>query len=636
MTNSQIRGRFGAALVVGLGLVLSSASLSHGQDEAAAEATRPSSEDEAEDASGAPVSLFSDVPEEDTQQGPSSGSGPRQGSIRSLPPSPGSEDAVTVGTLSAVNIVPIGTLRLADGGFGLDMWAGTQPLVVESLISQLPTLRSSPLVRDLSRRLLLTRTYDPEGATSGKSLSALRIERLYAAGLIDDALAVANTLPQSGNGPSVLKIRSKIYLLQDNTNEACVIAARMRTRTDDIYWAKLRTFCYLVVGDVNAASLSSDLIAEQGDKDPNFFTLVANLAYEAGLPTDEIAATNPLHWALLKLAGEEFPQVALTQAPLPMLVHVAQASVEPVAQTNDANVLGLSGPAPDALMRLNALELAVQSGAIPVETLRDVYQTYQVPNDLQSEQPVHPSLKSAALYQAAFDGQSPDVRAASMVEAIADSDARNLGAVLPFLYRDVLRTIPANGVLENYAAQFAPLLIQAGLLDEADAWLQLMDDQVRDQVRVGGGGALADDLRAYRSVIQVLKPEAKIVGLDWNAIARLSGTTNDAQYRRAVVEVRMFEALGHRIPDEARLLILERPVQMIGQMPQPTILANMDSASRAGRVGETVLYLLVALGAEGPGKAHPTVLYQGVSSLMRIGFEEEARLLAAEALLAVR
>jgi hypothetical protein len=60
----------------------------------------------------------------------------------------------------------------------------------------------------------------------------------------------------------------------------------------------------------------------------------------------------------------------------------------------------------------------------------------------------------------------------------------------------------------------------------------------------------------------------------------------------------------------------------------------LSEASQLGRLGETVLLALLALGEEGPGKVHPLVLHEVLSALTRVDLVYEARLLAIEAAVA--
>ena len=75
---------------------------------------------------------------------------------------------------------------------------------------------------------------------------------------------------------------------------------------------------------------------------------------------------------------------------------------------------------------------------------------------------------------------------------------------------------------------------------------------------------------------------------------------------------------------------------MAEQRPAPdtAVLYALSEASQFGRLGETVLLALVALGEAGPGGVDPLVLHEVLAALVRAGLEDEARRLAIEAVLA--
>ncbi len=69
-----------------------------------------------------------------------------------------------------------------------------------------------------------------------------------------------------------------------------------------------------------------------------------------------------------------------------------------------------------------------------------------------------------------------------------------------------------------------------------------------------------------------------------------------------------------------------------GAAPAPDVMRRLKAASDAGRVGETVLVALIALGEAGPGELHPQPMAEIVSALQQVGLERDARRLAFEAL----
>ncbi|MDA1133058.1 MAG: antifreeze protein, partial [Proteobacteria bacterium] len=66
----------------------------------------------------------------------------------------------------------------------------------------------------------------------------------------------------------------------------------------------------------------------------------------------------------------------------------------------------------------------------------------------------------------------------------------------------------------------------------------------------------------------------------------------------------------------------------------PAVFYALRNAADAGRLGETVLLALLALGDAGSEGAGPATLRLVIDALRRVGFAAEARAIALEAALA--
>ena len=86
------------------------------------------------------------------EEGPSSQVGPA-----TTPPGTG----IQVDALSAVDPDSAGTLTIENGGYGAEMWNGTDRALAEWLLSQLPAGTNSPAQRRMMERLLLSVAVPP-------------------------------------------------------------------------------------------------------------------------------------------------------------------------------------------------------------------------------------------------------------------------------------------------------------------------------------------------------------------------------------------------------------------------------------------------------------------------------------------
>jgi hypothetical protein len=91
----------------------------------------------------------------------------------------------------------------------------------------------------------------------------------------------------------------------------------------------------------------------------------------------------------------------------------------------------------------------------------------------------------------------------------------------------------------------------------------------------------------------------------------------------------LLDALGVEVPPQAWLETVG-PAREVAALPPPGLVAALDRSAKKGRVGETVLLALAVLGADAPGKLHPSVIGPVVRALVGIGLAREARALALE------
>src|SRR5262249_38218982 len=181
---------------------------------------------------------------------------------------------VEVGTLGSVTPDYGGTLEEGGGGFPLDMWKGTDRALVERLLPQLPAAKGSPAMRDLARRLLLSNAEAPVGKSSGVSLFTVRAERLAALGDSVDAAALLGLAPSRSIDAAAARLRIDSLLLAGDPDVACKAVDETRQAANaDVEWQKAQIFCQLQAGQGDQAALGLDLLREENQKDPAFFTL---------------------------------------------------------------------------------------------------------------------------------------------------------------------------------------------------------------------------------------------------------------------------------------------------------------------------------------------------------------------------
>src|SRR5215472_16506199 len=114
---------------------------------------------------------------------------------------------VVVNQLGSVDGPVVGLLDDSNGGLGSQMWSGAVRSDLENELSRIPIVTTDPIVRDLARRLLLTRAEVPLGS-SHRALITIRLQRLVDGGLVNEAgaLAAVATVP---NDPEFARVQAE-------------------------------------------------------------------------------------------------------------------------------------------------------------------------------------------------------------------------------------------------------------------------------------------------------------------------------------------------------------------------------------------------------------------------------------------
>ena len=96
----------------------------------------------------------------------------------------------------------------------------------------------------------------------------------------------------------------------------------------------------------------------------------------------------------------------------------------------------------------------------------------------------------------------------------------------------------------------------------------------------------------------------------------------------------MLEAFDYPVSASDWLTLLDGPLSTSANIPSAAALRGLRTATRGGRIGETVIYALMILGDTGPAGVSPQTLDAVVRALRAVGLDADARAIAVEAVLA--
>jgi len=548
---------------------------------------------------------------------PTGGSSSSTGvTIQSLPlPTstvPGGDAATGNGTVEVGNLGDVtpdyaGTLEEGAGGFPMDMWKDTDRALVEQLLPRLPPALTSPAMRDLERRLLLTNAEAPTGKGTGVNLFAARADRLASLGLSRDAAALLAMMPAQLTDKVAARLRLDSLLLAGDVDGACKAVDDVRQiASADSYWQETQIFCQLRAGKADQAGLGLDLLGDQGAKDPAFAKLASALGGQK-VAIDSLPDPTPLDLVMLRAANLPLPRDAAQDRKPGVLAALAQDR------------------ALDPALRLAAAEQAAATGAITTAQLQEAYIGVSFPaggldNAIATSAGDPGPIGRARLYQAAGGTLQPQARA-RLLQASLDR-ARHQGGYLLAAQVDMAYLLPLSPAPELawFAGDAGRALYATGHFEQANAWLEMARGNPQTAAAVSA-------LAVY----------ARIAGvgpaLNWDPASletwRQSAGSSDGAQRLFAI----FEGLGE--PMGGGWSLIGQPASgAAAKATDPGLLFALSDAAAAHRIGETLLLALYALGPEGPGGCNPLALSRVITGLRQIGLDSEARAIAMEAAIA--
>ncbi|MCW9035939.1 MAG: hypothetical protein OQJ97_17085 [Rhodospirillales bacterium] len=528
-------------------------------------------------------------------------------------------DAVQMDTLGAVDPESAGILSLGEGGYGIEMWTGTNRSLVERLLPQLPAETSSPQLRQMMRRLLLSISAPPviaEGETPKGSLLTVRVEKLAAMGDLAGVADLLKVIPGHKDNQGLLRIEARSLFLANDLARACALASENLGEGDDPFWQKAYIFCQALAGEHDKASMGADLLQETGSEDPIFFELLDVIAGNSEPVLKSMVSPKPLYLAMARAAKVKLPTDA--------------------AWSSNSAVLKVIATSPNLPLevRVDAAERAEASGALPTEQLRQIYKSVKfskkdLASSLTKADEIRGAKGRALLYRSAIAQDIPTALAEVVQKALglAREGGRYESGVRVFL--PILKKMNAGDELVWFAPDAIRAFLSVGDVEAADAWFKL----------VRAGALFKADIKA---LYDDLMPLARIAG---NQEAQNWGQTQLKAWwekRRDKAEGRdkaqllfvLLETFGDPIDQTLWQDLLSGPQKVSGVLQRPSLWFALESASNNVRVGETVALTAIGLGQGGSTVMEPMFLRHVLESLVRVGLLKDARALALEAAIA--
>ncbi len=522
---------------------------------------------------------------------------------------------IQINRLGELDPDSLGILDAARGGFGAGAWAGSDRATVETQLAAVTGELSSPTLRRLISRLLLSSAKAPPAArpaaaptvaeavvaAQGAGFLRLRAERLYALGELVGLNQLLALVPQHVEDPWLAQARVDGLLLAGRDAEACgQVPAGLARYPQELYWAKAQVFCQFAAEQTDQALLGLDLLREQApDSDPAFFA-AANLFIGGSAGAVDTGGLSPLTLAMLRKTGADLPP-DLAETAGPLLLH------------------GIAGlPGDDHALRTDATERLVEIGALPGERLAGAYAAFdftvdELGNALAEAERLGGVRGRALLYRAANRESLNATRAETLRAAFLSAEADGRSGAMSRAALPIMAELAPTPDLAWFAPLAARTLYRAGQFERAGAWLSVL--------RIDGQSH-PESQEAYAE----LRPLLRLAG----GAEPLAADTTRAAEQRLLLFV-LSRALGQE--EDVAWVEAEGPASAEPLARVPQLLALGDAAA-AGQSGATVLLTVAALGPAAPQGDHPLALGYAVSALNAVGLGGDARALAIEAALA--
>jgi hypothetical protein len=570
---------------------------------ALAQALPPAS---ASDPPPGPIKLFQDGGERDKPPGLTGGVAQTSGTA-SEHAGQSVRDGIAIEPLRPLDPDMAGLLTPADGGMPADLWAGMQRPEVESALSRLPEPLTSPALRDLARRLLVSSVDAPVGDVWQKGLASLRLQALLRLGYVAEAIDLSRIAPSALQDEAVaLQLFEWQWLaagsLRSGDRDAvCARLNEARAQRADLAWGQWQAICQMAAGEGEAALLTLDLLRDRGEKDDLFFRFTeAAVSGQRMPPKGGVAWTGP-QLAMLIAARRPLPPDAKFDAP------------------GGFTALALYSEAPYAL-RSAAAETAALQGGMDATRLLEAYRQ-------PSPAPTTPGAGPAA-------GQAPPRPSAASLAGRRPS---------PLMRAEAIRALTEEPSPAIKAGLFKAAFLAASVDMLAGAYGSILLNEVRS-FSLTEGFAVVAPLVARLYLLQndpqaalpwlALAREDALRGKDEGAFARLWPLAEAAGLPadRPMDQGRWLRELGGEaarpLIDDALLTLaaLRRPLGR--PLDRPLDGSTVDSV--AAPKGAVLLEALNLLGAEGPGGATGEDMAAVILSLRDLGLESDARRLAVE------
>ncbi len=497
----------------------------------------------------------------------------------------------------------VSALSRANGALPADLWTRSDPDVLAVVFDRLPSVYDSYAMNTLARRVLFSGGEAPRG--DGALAVRRRFEALGKMGAADELATMAAGSGTALTDPGVAMFAAQAELARGRRAEACARGRNANAgETPAAFFLQLRAYCAAVTGDRAAADLALELARAQNAADAWVTGAVAAAGGAPGARPPTARYNNSL-FTQLSIAGQ------LRPGPNPL---------------NDSSTLALvalaraeNAPQPQ---RAQAAWTAFRRGALSAQDTRTILSA--TPAEITSAlPPVVVALRQILPPPTAAGPEAVSVVALGNATAIATAlraapNASEFNATARFFQADIAR-------LSSAPDAAAALLFARAAVSNGD--VQVAQRLVASARQAGADEAALAPLEAALVALTGARGEQGTMAMQRRIDSGAS------QVRAASRDVAILSALGAPVNGTVQAFLLANAPQGGARADSGAMLA-LSSAVERGAIGEGALLAVVAAGEGGPARLDADSVANIIRALRGLRLEDEARRVAAEAILA--
>ncbi|MEZ5960165.1 MAG: hypothetical protein R3C30_07005 [Hyphomonadaceae bacterium] len=497
--------------------------------------------------------------------------------------------------ISELNAWSVSAISRANGALPGDIWSRSDPAFLAAAFDRLPANYDSPATLALARRVLFSGADAPRGE-GADAAARQRFEALGRMGAADELATLAAGAGSAATDPAIAQYAAQAELARNQRAQAC-----NRGRAANVgeqvppFLLRLRAYCAAVAGDRAAADLALELARAQNAADTWYSGAVAAAGGAPAARPPAARYDNSLAVQLSIAGGLRPGPNPLTSASTLALVALARNEQAPQPQ------------------RAQAAALAFRRGVISAQEARTILAA--TPAEITSAlPPIVVALRQVTAAPGSMEAATAIASALRSATAYAD-----FAAVARFFRADIaaLQSAPDAGS----AVLFARAALAAG-----DA--QLGQRLVASARLAGAEEAALAPLDAALVAYTISRNAQGSM-----AMQRRIDRAGPQQGRGAARDVAILAALGAPLEGSVQTFLLTNAPQGGARADSGAMLA-LESAVERGAIGEGALLAAAALGEGGPARLDAESVTHIVRALHALHLEDEARRIAAEAILA--